>query len=114
MKGDISFLFSSLPQRACFDHWLASRRRHLSSRSRGRTRPAPRGEGDRVLRRSCMIVVTCLLAAGHCLAVVTLRIGETNGIPPFPQTNGKQIGRTSAGIWLVAYDGKTPAGERAA
>ena len=61
-----------------------------------------------------MIVITWFLASSHCLAVVTLRVGETNGVPPFPHTNGKQIGRTSEGIWLVAYDGKTPAGERAA
>jgi hypothetical protein len=61
-----------------------------------------------------IIVITCLLAANHCVAAVTLRVGETNGVPPFPHTNGKQIGRTSKGIWLVAYDGKTPTGERAA
>ena len=61
-----------------------------------------------------MIFITCLLASSHSLAVVTLRVGETNGVPPFPHTNGKQIGRTSEGIWLVAYDGKTPAGERVA
>ncbi len=48
-----------------------------------------------------------LLGISELSAVVTLEVGKSNGAVPFPHSNGRQIGRTQAGIWLVAYDGTT-------
>ena len=50
------------------------------------------------------------LTTSDLLAVVTLEVGKSGGAVPFPHSNGRQVGRSQAGIWFVAYDGRTAAG----
>ena len=51
-----------------------------------------------------------LLLPVSLLAVVTLKVGSSGGAVPFPHSNGRQIGQNRAGLWFVAYDGKSSGG----
>ena len=59
--------------------------------------------------RACvhgMILFVCVLwSMADAAAVLTLRTGSHNGVPPFPRTNGRQIASNSKGIWFLAHDG---------
>ncbi len=53
-----------------------------------------------------LILSVCLLwTTPDAAAVLTLRTGSHNGVPPFPRTNGRQIAGNSKGIWFLAHDG---------
>ena len=59
--------------------------------------------------RACihgMILAVCVLwSMADAAAVLTLRTGSHNGVPPFSRTNGRQIASNSKGIWFLAHDG---------
>lgn len=53
-----------------------------------------------------LILSVCLLwTTPDAAAVLTLRTGSHNGVPPFPRTNGRQIAGNSQGIWFLVHDG---------
>ena len=51
-----------------------------------------------------------LLLAESLPAVVTLKVGSSGGVVPFPHSNGRQIGMNREGLWFVAYDGRSSGG----
>ena len=62
------------------------------------------------LSRLFALVFASLLLAESLPAVVTLKVGSSGGVVPFPHSNGRQIGRNGDGLWFVAYDGKSSGG----
>ena len=57
---------------------------------------------------SGLVLAAWLLLGGpYAGATITLEVGKSNGAPPFPHTNGRQIARNSDGIWFLAYDSVT-------
>ena len=62
------------------------------------------------LSRLFALVFASLLLAESLPAVVTLKVGSSGGVVPFPHSNGRQIGRNQDGLWFVAYDSKSSGG----
>ena len=56
--------------------------------------------------------VCCLVLLGAMVAnaIVVLKVGETGGVAPFPQLNGRQIARSTSGTWFLTYQGRSNRG----
>ena len=54
------------------------------------------------------ILVLCWLALGvpALFAGMALEVGKGGGSLAFPHSNGRQIARSSSGLWFLAYDGQ--------
>ena len=54
------------------------------------------------------ILVLCWLAFGvpALFAGMALEVGKGGGSLAFPHSNGRQIARSSSGLWFLAYDGQ--------
>ena len=58
-------------------------------------------------------VLVCLflcLAGPGANAIVVLKVGEAGAVKPFPHLNGRQIGRSSTGLWFLAFQGESKQG----
>ena len=62
------------------------------------------------LSRLFALAFAVLLLTDSLPAVVTLKVGSSGGVVPFPHSNGRQIGRNRDGLWFVAHDGKSSGG----